>query len=308
MKVLVSGGAGFIGSNLCEYLVAKGYKVIVVDDLSSGSEANLANLRDSISFHKEKVEYFDFSTCVNIDIVVHLAAQASVPLSISDFEESSKTNLLSAIKVIDYCSSKCIPLVYASSSAIYGGICLGDDVKNDIDLISPYAVDKYAMELYAEVAFKLHGLSSMGLRFFNVYGPRQDPSSPYSGVISIFVDRLIKNHPIFINGGGQTRDFVFVSDVVESIHRSMLLTLSRSTCDCVNILTGNSVTINELAKTLVNNMNSHSTVHHKEYLPGDPLESNGTTEKMENILGVNLSNMTSLADGLNETIDFLRRN
>jgi UDP-glucose 4-epimerase len=128
-----------------------------------------------------------------------LAAQASVPISVAKFGSSSSSNMLGTIKVIDYCRVNQIPLVYASSSAIYGNLELGDDQNSRVDLVSPYATDKYAMELYAKTAYKLYQLSSIGLRFFNVYGPRQDSTSSYSGVISTFVDRLLRRKSITIN-------------------------------------------------------------------------------------------------------------
>tara|TARA_Y100001978_G_C23673053_1_gene424894 strand:- start:718 stop:1644 length:927 start_codon:yes stop_codon:yes gene_type:complete len=306
VRILVTGGAGFIGSNLCEFLFKKKHSIIVLDDLSSGNLSNLTEIYHSINFHNQQVEKFNFEVCGEIDIVVHLAAQASVPLSIEKFGESTKTNLIGTIKVIDYCSQNNIPLVYASSSAVYGGLSLGDDIKNNIDLMSPYAVDKYVMELYAEVASKIYALSSVGLRFFNVYGPRQNPSSAYSGVISIFVDRLLSKKPIYVNGGSQTRDFVYVSDVVKSIYNAMLLVQKNSISDHINILTGQSVSIDELSEILVKEIDLDAKVYHRELSVGDPLESKGTTEKMVNILGINLSDMTSLGNGLSKTINFVR--
>ena len=192
MEILVTGGAGFIGSHLCEHLVEEGHQITVVDDLSSGDKSNLCSIIDVIDFYEGKIEVFDFSKLSNIDAVVHLAAQVSVPVSIDDFGRSSSSNLLGTIKVIDFCSSSQLPLVYASSSALYGNLELGDDSSSTVDLLSPYGADKYVMEIYAKVAYKLYKLSSIGLRFYNVYGPRQDPSNAYSGVISIFSDQLLR--------------------------------------------------------------------------------------------------------------------
>ena len=127
-----------------------------------------------------------------IDGVIHLAAQASVPLSVEDFRISTRSNINGSINVMDYCCRSHVPLVYASSSAVYGNLPVGDDAIRDVDLLSPYAADKYVMEIYAQMAHKVYGLSSVGLRFFNVYGPRQDPHSPYSGVISVFIERMLK--------------------------------------------------------------------------------------------------------------------
>ena len=145
MRILVTGGAGFIGSHVCENLLARGCEVIVLDDLSTGTLDNLVSIKSRITFFKSRIEDFDFNIIKHIDSVIHLAAQASVPLSITDFYNSSETNILSSLKIVDYCLKYKLPLVYASSSAIYGGLKLGDDEKDHIDLISPYAADKFAL-------------------------------------------------------------------------------------------------------------------------------------------------------------------
>ena len=154
MKILISGGAGFIGSNLCDYLTRIKHNVVVIDDLSTGNKLNLSSLSDQIELYEEKIEWFDFRKVSNVDAVVHLAAQPSVPFSITNFSDSSSANLLGSINVIEYCRTNQIPLIYASSSAVYGNLSLGDDESNRIDLLSPYAADKYAMELYAKSLFR----------------------------------------------------------------------------------------------------------------------------------------------------------
>ncbi|VAW82571.1 UDP-glucose 4-epimerase [hydrothermal vent metagenome] len=306
MRILVTGGAGFIGSNLCEYLRAKGIEVVVVDDLSSGKKSNLSTIIDDITFFHEKIESFDFSKCDGVDAIVHLAAQPSVPFSITNFKESSTTNMLGTIQVVDYCSVYKIPLIYASSSAIYGGLELGNDTSSRIDLLSPYATDKYAMELYSKTAHTLYKLSSVGLRFFNVYGPRQDASSPYSGVISIFTDRILNRKPITIYGGHQTRDFIFIDDIVESIHQSLMLSFETSICEQVNVLTGVSVSIDSLADRLMNLVNIKVEKEYEKLPSGDPEQSNGTVSKMVDVLGVDTSSLVKLDVGLEKTVEFIR--
>jgi UDP-glucose 4-epimerase len=306
MKILVTGGAGFIGSHLCETLLERDNQVVVLDDLSTGSYANLAMIQDKITFFNCKVENYDFGVLKNIDAVVHLAAQASVPLSISNFYESSKTNLLSSLKVLDFCTKHNIPLVYASSSAVYGGLPYGDDEVNTSDLISPYAADKYALELYSKVLSVTSNLSSVGLRFFNVYGPRQDPSSPYSGVISIFAERLSAHQDVTVNGGNQTRDFVYVTDVAHAITEAINLALSEKMCEFVNVLTGRSVSIDWLADILIETTKSSSKKTYKEMSAGDPLESNGAVAKLSHVLGIASSDMVPLEEGLALTLNYLK--
>jgi len=302
---LVTGGAGFIGSNLVD-LISSDNHIIVVDDLSTGKLDNLAESIKKIEFIEAKIESLDLDKVGHIDGIIHLAAQASVPLSIADFKNSSFSNMQGSINVIDYCGRNKIPLVYASSSAIYGNLPLGNDETNDIDLLSPYAADKYAMEVYAKTAQKVYGLSSVGLRFFNVYGPRQDPGSPYSGVISIFVDRLFKNQPITINGGYQTRDFIYVHDVVKCIAAALNLARNHSVCETLNILTGRSVTIDDLCEMVAYEIGVSPEKNYQELPASDPEVSRGTSEKLIRTLPVNISTFTDIDKGLKETIQFIK--
>jgi len=306
MNILVTGGAGFIGSHLCEYLVNSGHQITVVDDLSSGDKSNLSSVIHLIDFYQEKIETFDFSKLYNIDSIVHLAAQVSVPVSINDFGNSSSSNLLGAVRVIDFCRYNQVPLVYASSSALYGNLELGDDIVDTVDLLSPYAADKYVMELYAKVANQLYKLSSVGLRFYNVYGPRQDPRSAYSGVISIFSDRLLRGNSITINGGYQSRDFIYVKDIVKAIDKSLVVVNREILCEQINILTGKSITVDNVANMLIDAVGVKVEKIYQELPAGDPEHSKGTTTKMQRLLGIDLESMVPIDAGLLSTINFLR--
>lgn len=306
MHILITGGAGFIGSHLCEHLVESGFDVTVVDNLASGYEANLKNVIDDIDFYIQDIESFDFTKLSEINSVVHLAAQVSVPISVDNFFSSSSGNLLGSLKVMDFCKSNNIPLVYASSSALYGNLDIGDDKNSSVDLLSPYAVDKYAMELYAKVAHQLYELSSIGLRFYNVYGPRQDPGNSYSGVISIFTDRLLSGKDITINGGYQSRDFVYVKDVINAIDRAIAITNKNIICEQVNVLTGQSISIDYLADMLINFLGVEVNKIYKELSIGDPRQSIGTTKKIQQVLGIDLGEMIPIKSGLQTTIEFLK--
>ena len=306
MKILITGGAGFIGSNLCDYLLLNGNELVVIDDLSTGRKINLSSIVDKIDFIREKIEFFDFDKVTDVDVVVHLAAQPSVPLSIKNFAESSSSNMLGTIKVIEYCRTKKIPLIYASSSAVYGNLLLGDDEKKTVELMSPYATDKYVMELYAEAAHNLYQLSSIGLRFFNVYGPRQDPSSPYSGVISIFADRILNGQEITINGGYQTRDFVYVKDVVKTIHSAIILASNELICEVSNVLTGKFLTIDTLADQMMDVIGIQVNKIYQDLQEGDLEQSNGTVKKMARLFSNELSEFLNLKEGLQETIKSIK--
>ena len=305
MNILVTGGSGFIGSNLCDFLVKKSHKVTVVDNLSTGKISNLVDIINEIDFFEEGIEDFNFIKCKTLDAVIHLAAQPSVSLSIADFKNSSISNLLGTIQVVNYCKQKKIPLIYASSSAIYGNLDKGDDTSAKVDLLSPYAADKYAMEVYASVANKAYGLSSIGLRFFNVYGPRQDPSSPYSGVISIFIDLMLKGLAIQINGGYQTRDFIYVNDVVKLIYESILISKRNVVCEKVNVLTGVSKSIDFLADSLMTIIGKSVEKKYTDLPVGDPEFSSGYIDKMIALFNLNSSELIELDIGLKKTVDFI---
>jgi UDP-glucose 4-epimerase len=305
MKYLVTGGAGFIGSHFIELLIENNHEVICIDDLSTGYKSNLYSVIQKINFYEEKIELFDFNKVNNVDAIVHLAAQPSVQLSITNFSYSSSSNLLGAIKVIDYCRLNEIPLIYASSSAVYGNLEFGNDEIKSVDLLSPYATDKYAMELYSQTAYKTYQLPSVGLRFFNVYGPRQDPGNAYSGVISIFSDKLLKNQNITINGGYQTRDFIYVKDVVGVIYRAITLASNNSICEVCNVLTGESITIDELAKKMMKITGIKIDINYQSLNAGDPKQSDGAIMKMSKLCSVDHSKFTKLDDGLMYTIKYI---
>ena len=303
-RILITGGAGFIGSHVCDALISNDNKLIIVDDLSTGYESNIEHILDKVDFYNEKIEEFDLNSIGKVDGIIHLAAQTSVPLSIEQFKISSLTNIYGFLNVVDFCKEDGIPLIFASSSAIYGNLSIGNDESGEIDLISPYASDKYTMELYGKMANRLFNLPNIGLRFFNVYGPRQDPSSQYSGVISVFISQMKNKESVTIHGGHQTRDFIYVSDVVTGIILSMSHLFNKSTYDQINLLTGSSTSINELFRKLANILGYGQEPKYTELLSGDPEQSDGTTNKMKTILSLNPEFFVKLDDGLKNTIDF----
>ena len=259
---LVTGGAGFIGSHLCDALVARGDRVRVLDDLSTGHMTNLpagvdfiqGDIADPIAAEK---------AMEGMDGCFHLAAIASVERGVTDWTGTHRVNLTGTITLLDAIrrTDKRIPFVYASSAAIYGD-CQTIPIPEDADKapLSAYGADKLGCELHARVASHVHSIPTVGLRFFNVYGPRQDPRSPYSGVISIFCERISRGAPIAIYGdGGQTRDFVHVSDVVAALLGGM----AQRPVDApvFNVCTGRTTSVLDLAHliaSLVGNRLDHT--------------------------------------------------
>jgi UDP-glucose 4-epimerase len=223
---LVTGGAGFIGSHLVDALLARGDRVRVLDDLSTGKRENL-DPRAALMVGDVADAALVASAMDDVDGCFHLAAVASVERGNRDWLGTHRTNLTGAITIFDAArrakSTGPIPVVYASSAAVYGDtpdLPLAETAATRP--LSAYGADKLGCELHGRVAHRVHGVRAIGCRFFNVYGPRQDPGSPYSGVISIFFDRIGRGQGVTIFGdGGQTRDFIYVADVVAALMAAM---------------------------------------------------------------------------------------
>ncbi|MBX2829921.1 MAG: NAD-dependent epimerase/dehydratase family protein [Rhodospirillales bacterium] len=298
-KYLVTGGAGFIGSHLCDALIARGDEVRVLDNLSTGRRENLAS---EVEFILGDVTDEDAVQKASIDIdgCFHLAAIASVAQSTEDWVGTHEVNLTGAIRVLDAARATKFPVVYASSAAVYGDnasmpLCESDRASP----LTPYGADKLGCELHARVASVLHNIPTTGMRFFNVYGPRQDPRSPYSGVISIFTDRLSRclNIPIF-GDGQQSRDFIFVGDVVRFLIAAMDRADTRAAI--YNVCSGQSTNLRQLAQTLATVSGVTPQI---EYLParqGDIRASLGDPARAAKILNVRAE--VSLGEGLSQTV------
>ena len=301
-RFLVTGGCGFIGSHLVDYLSKNGDIITVIDDLSSGKTSNLPNSANLDKLILKDVIDTDFTSLDHFDGVFHLAAQASVPLSINNLYESSSNNLLSSLKIIELCAETSTPLVYASSSAVYGNLDIGDD-DNLVDLISPILQTSGCLK-YIVIWRSNYIICGVWPRFFNVYGPRQDPTNPYSGVISIFADKIPKGEAIIINGGAQTRDFIYVGDVVRGIWESYLYLKKESVAAFSNLLTGTSTSIEGLADKLILMTGNQVDKIYKKLQPGDPQKSTGTVKKMEEIL--KLGDFVQLEDGLSDVLKWMK--
>jgi UDP-glucose 4-epimerase len=300
---LVTGGAGFIGSHLVEHLLAEGHDVRVLDDLSTGKRTNLpadvelvvGDIRDA----KAVREAMDGAVgCF------HLAAIASVQASTDDWAGAHSVNVSGSVVVFDAAvRANNVPVVYASSAAVYGDNDATPLREDEVARpMTAYAADKYGCELHAKVGARISGLRSAGMRFFNVFGPRQDPKSPYSGVISIFADRLANRRGVTINGdGSQTRDFVYVGDVCEALYRAMRA--ERTGAEVFNVCTGRETSVLQLANQLERLLGAPSRIEFGPARAGDIMRSLGNPERMQERLGFTPS--TSLQVGLERTLESL---
>ncbi len=249
LKILVTGGAGFIGSHLVEALVNQGHKILVFDNLSSGSLSNLAYVANRIEFVQGDIQDFDLLAGIlsGCNLVFHMAAMVSVNQTVEEPVTSSYINDIGTLNVLEACrKNKVKRVVFSSSSAVYGDAPgLPKNETMGLKPQSPYAVQKITGEHYACIYNQLYGVETVCLRYFNVFGPRQDPSSPYSGVISIFMSKASTKRAPFIYGdGNQTRDFVFVADVVMA---NILAAKKKEAAGmALNIGTGCQLSINRL--------------------------------------------------------------
>ena len=225
MKYLVTGGAGFIGSNIVDELLRRNHQVTVLDDLSSGKLANIQHVRDRITFIEGSIANLEtvHKACQGIDFTLHLAARTSVPRSVKDPIESNHINIDGTLNVLVACRDANVKrFVFAASSAAYGETPELPKVETMQPApISPYGVTKYVGELYAQVFGKAYGLENACVRYFNVFGPRQDPSSQYSGVLSRFMLAVLEDkRPVIYGDGEQSRDFTFIDNVVDETLRA----------------------------------------------------------------------------------------
>lgn len=310
--VLVTGGAGFIGSHLVDHLLAAGHRVTVVDDLRTGSRANLARHADDPALTFIEADVVQplaplLSGAVRahgpVARVAHLAAQISVPRSLEDPLEDLRLNVGATLEVLRFAAATGVEqVVFSSSAAVYG-----DDVTQPVaeearlGPLSPYGVHKLASELHLRNHARA-GFGATSLRFFNVYGPRQDPKSPYAGVIGLFLDRALRGEPLVIFGDGrQTRDFVYVADVV----RALAAALARPGAgEVVNVGTGSRITVRALADGVLAATGSPSGIAFGPARAGEIVDSCADIGRARAVLA--FEPRTAVAAGLGLTAAWLR--
>ena len=312
--VAVTGGAGVIGSHTVDRLIEAGCRVIVLDDFSTGKRENLATWAGD-----ERVEILTVNIADGIfaalapvtarmgpiSRIIHLAAQTAVIHSIANPLDDVRVNYAGTVQVLEYARASGVDkVVFASSAAVYGDVTespVGENAPKKP--VSPYGIDKLGSENFLYYYSTVHRVAATALRFFNVYGPRQDPKSPYSGVISIFADRAMAETPLTIFGDGeQTRDFVYVGDVSRIVVDACLSDAGDR--EAVNVGTGKETTINELARTVIELCGANSTITHAEARPGEILRSLAAVDRADTIF--NFRAQVPLAEGLRATLDWAR--
>jgi nucleoside-diphosphate-sugar epimerase len=303
----VTGGAGFIGSHIAEELVRRGQEVRVIDNLSTGSEYNIQHLLRDIEFiHGDLRDPKVASTAtVGVEYVIHQAAIPSVPRSIEDPGGVTESNVNGTLNLLIAARDSGVRrVVYASSSSVYGDTpTLPKHEDMQPTPLSPYAASKLAAEYYCTVFSHVYGLETVSLRYFNVFGPRQDPFSPYAAVIARFVEAVLAQNALVIYGDGeQTRDFTYVSNVVEA--NLLACHAPAAAGEVINIGGGGRTSLNQLVEELRQVVNDDLIVHYDAPRPGDVLHSQAGIEKARQLLGWTAK--VGLTEGLQKTMVWFR--
>ena len=307
-RYLVTGGAGFIGSNIVDRLVREENEVVVVDDFSTGKRENLAHVMDRIQLIETDICDRDMmrSACKGVDCVFHQAAIPSVPRSVADPLGCNRAAVDGTLSVLLAARDEGVSrVVGASSSSVYGESPeLPKHEGMPVDPLSPYAVGKLTAERYAAVFTRVYGLETVSLRYFNVYGPRQDPHGDYAAVIPKFISLILSGKKLTIYGdGSQSRDFTFVEDVVEA---NLLASLApRASGRAFNIGGGKRVTLNEVVAMLGEVLGTEVAPEYAPVRAGDILHSLADISAASDVLGY--APGTSFREGLVKTAAFFRR-
>src|SRR5690554_6306892 len=311
--ILITGGAGFIGSNLCEYFIGKDYKVTCLDNFATGHRHNIEPLLDHANFRLIEGDIRNLDTCheamKEVDYVLHQAALGSVPRSINDPITSNDVNVSGFLNMLIAArDAKAKRFVYAASSSTYGD---SENLPKVEDVIgkplSPYAITKYVNELYADIFSKTYGLECIGLRYFNVFGRRQDPNGAYAAVIPKFVMQFMKYESPVINGGGDySRDFTYIDNVIQMNEKAMLTEDSEAINTVYNTAVGDRTTLNQLVSYLKEYLTEYDSKIDRvevKYGPnrvGDIPHSLASIEKAQRLLGYQPSHM--IKSGLKEAL------
>ena len=307
MRLLVTGGAGFIGSHLCDALVGEGHHVVCVDNFITGKPENLVDLRERIDFRE--MDLIDPSAvgaaCRGVDYVLHQAAIPSVPRSVEDPWASNRSNIDATLSVLMGSRKAGVKrVVYAASSSAYGNT---PTLPKREDMApgprSPYALQKLVGEQYCRLFTELYSLPTVCTRYFNVFGPRQDPGSPYSGVISRFTSALLSGRrPVIYGDGRQTRDFTYVANVVSGV--LLACEAPNVAGEIMNLATGGRISLNDLVRVLNGIIGTNLSPIYKQARVGDVRDSQADITKASTLLGY--TPLVSLESGLAATVEWCR--
>ncbi|MCS3783587.1 SDR family oxidoreductase [Salinibacter ruber] len=308
-KVLVTGAAGFIGSNLVHYLINNDYEVYGIDNLLTGRASNLKDVVDTIHFIKGDIRNYDLveNLCSEVDYVFHQAALPSVPRSVDDPLATNDHNINGTLSVFVAARNTNIDrLVYAASSSAYGNSPeIPKDESMCPDPLSPYAVSKHATELYGRVFNEVYNLETVGLRYFNVFGPRQDPSSDYAAAIPKFIlTYLNDDSPVIYGDGEQTRDFTYIENVIHANIKAASAPSEDVAGEIFNIGCGQRTTVNKLVSEIKEIIGADIDPVHGEPRPGDVRHSQADISKAREAFGYQPK--VSLTKGLRRTVDWIR--
>lgn len=305
---LVTGGAGFIGSNLAAALASKGARVRIIDNLSTGHAENLDEIAADIDFVEASVADEDalHRALEDVELVFHEAAIPSVPRSVEDPQSTHVASVDATFQLLLACRERRVRrLIYAASSSAYGDqptLPKREDMLPDP--LSPYAVAKLVGEYYCQVFTRVYGLETISLRYFNVFGPRQDPSSQYSGVISRFISALLSDQkPVIYGDGEQSRDFTYVDNVVDANLKAA--ETNRGIGSTINIASGDRISLNQLLGVIKELTGSNVEAEYQKPRAGDVMHSLADISRAQDLLG--FEPLVDLREGLKLTIDWWKQ-
>jgi nucleoside-diphosphate-sugar epimerase len=307
MRYVVTGGAGFIGSNTVDELVKRGHSVVVLDDLSAGKEENLAEVRSKITLIKGSITDIEVvrKAMHEAEYVLHLAARTSVPRSVKDPIESNRINIDGTLNVLVAArDAKVKRIVFAASSSAYGETPTLPKVETMVPApISPYGVTKFVGELYLQTFGRCYGLENVSLRYFNIFGPRQDPGSPYSGVLAKFCTAFLEEtQPVIFGDGEQTRDFTYVENAVQA--NLLAFEAPQVSGKVFNVGVGGRVSLNQVAATLAKISGAQLEVKHDPPRDGDIRDSQADITQAREFLGYDPQ--VDFSEGLRRTFEWYR--
>ena len=319
MKLLITGSAGFIGSNLCEFFLKKNFDVVGLDNLSTGYKKNFIDFLNNSNFSFIKGDIRDLKTCLNatknVDFVLHQAALGSVPRSFNDPIISHEVNITGFLNILEASRQNNVKrFIYAASSSVYGDSIELPKVEERIgNQMSPYAVTKYVNELYSSVYNRSFGVETIGLRYFNVFGKKQDPKGPYAAVIPKFIGQVLNRENLNINGDGSySRDFTYIDNVLEMNYLALTTDNVKSFGKVFNTAVGNRISILEMTNEIIEGIQKRIPnlgevkINFGPIRNGDVAHSHADISKAKFFLGYEPS--FSFKDGLSDSLDWYIKN